>query len=165
MIITFIPQDKIIVKDKVVEKITDQSFLDNYSNIRCYQIDTDGNSWKEDNDRVIENISETEINLISNKFDSEKQQRETLEQEQLDAYNNSWERVRLERNNLLEDTDIYMVSDYPITEAKRTEFQTYRTSLRNIPTTYSENEPRDITFESGNVLVNETTVITKPSLA
>ena len=54
-----------------------------------------------------------------------------------------------ERNNLLEETDIYMVLDYPITETKRTEFQTYRTSLRNIPTTYSETQPRDITFESG----------------
>ena len=82
-----------------------------------------------------------------------------------EAYNNSWERVRVERNNLLEDTDIYMVLDYPITEAKRTEFQTYRTLLRNIPTTYSEIQPRNITFESGNVLVNETIVITKPSLA
>ena len=37
--------------------------------------------------------------------------------------------------------------------------------LRNIPTTYSEIQPRNITFESGNVLVNETIVITKPSLA
>jgi len=164
MIITFIPQDKIIIKDKIVEKITDQSFLDNYSNIRCYQIDTNGNSWKEDNDRVIENISETEINLISNKFDNEKQQRETLEQEQLDAYNNSWERIRSQRDELLKETDLYMVSDYPITEAKRTEFQTYRTSLRNLPTTYSETEPSNIIFESGNVLVNETIVITKPSL-
>jgi hypothetical protein len=165
MIITFIPQDKIILKDKVSEYITDENFLSNYADIRCYQINTNGNSWKEDNNRVTENISETEINIISNKFDSEKQKRETLEQEQLEAYNNSWERVRAERNNLLEDTDIYMVLDYPITEAKRTEFQTYRTLLRNIPTTYSEIQPRNITFESGNVLVNETIVITKPSLA
>ena len=165
MIITFIPQDKIILKDKVSEYITDENFLSNYADIRCYQINTNGNSWKEDNNRVTENISETEINIISNKFDSEKQKRETLEQEQLEAYNNSWERVRAERNNLLEDTDIYMVLDYPITEAKRTEFQTYRTLLRNIPTTYSETQPRDITFESGNVLVNETIVITKPSLS
>ena len=165
MIITFIPQDKIILKDKVAEYITDENFLSNYSDIRCYQIDTNGKSWKETNNRVISEVTQEEINILSNKFDSEKQQRETLEQQQLDAYNNSWERVRLERNNLLEETDIYMVSDYPITEAKRTEFQTYRTSLRNIPTTYSETQPRDITFESGNVLVNETIVITKPSLA
>ena len=75
MIITFIPQDKIILKDKVSEYITDENFLSNYADIRCYQINTNGNSWKEDNNRVTENISETEINIISNKFDSEKQKR------------------------------------------------------------------------------------------
>ena len=165
MIITFIPQDKIIIKDKVAEKITDQSFLDNYADIKCFQIDTNGNSWKENNNRVIENLSQSEIDTISNKFESEKQQRETLEQQQLDSFNNSWDRVRLERDNLLQVTDVYMISDYPITQAKRTEFETYRTSLRNLTTTYSETEPRNITFESGNVLVSETTVITKPSLA
>lgn len=164
MIITFIPQDKIILKDKVPEYIKDENFLFNYTDIRCYQIDTNGKSWKETNNRVISEITQEEINIISNKFDSEKQQRESLEQEQLDAYNNSWERVRLERNNLLEETDIYMVLDYPITEAKRTEFQTYRNSLRNLPTIYSETEPKDITFENGNVLVNGITVFTKPNL-
>jgi hypothetical protein len=162
MIITFIPQDKIILKDKVPEYITDETFLSNYSDIRCYQIDTNGKSWKETNNRVISEITQEEINILSNKFDSEKQQRETLEQEQLDAYNNSWERVRSQRDELLKETDLYMVLDYPITEAKRTEFQTYRTSLRNIPEIYSSTQPSQITFENGNVLINNNITITKP---
>jgi hypothetical protein len=162
MIITFIPQDKIILKDKVPEYITDENFLSNYSDIRCYQIDTNGKSWKETNNRVISEITQEEINILSNKFDSEKQQRETLEQEQLDSYNNSWERVRSQRDELLKETDLYMVLDYPITEAKRTEFQTYRTSLRNIPEIYSSTQPSQITFENGNVLINNNITITKP---
>lgn len=164
MIITFIPQDKIILKDKVPEYIKDENFLSNYADIRCYQIDTNGKSWKETNNRVVSEITEEEINILSNKFDSEKQQRETLEQEQLDAYNNSWERVRSQRDELLKETDLYMVSDYPITEAKRTEFQTYRTSLRNIPETYSSTQPSQITFENGNVLIDNNITISKPSL-
>jgi hypothetical protein len=55
-----------------------------------------------------------------------------------------------------------MVLDYPITEAKRTEFQTYRTSLRNIPEIYSSTQPSQITFENGNVLINNNITITKP---
>ena len=164
MIITFIPQDKIILKDKISEYINDETFLSNYVDIRCYQIDTNGNSWLETNNRVTQNITQEQIDTISNKFESEKQKRLQLEQEAFNAYQNSWERVRLERNNLLEDTDIYMVSDYPITETKRIEFQTYRTSLRNLPTTYSETQPSQITFENGNVLINNNITINKPSL-
>jgi hypothetical protein len=164
MIITFIPQDKIILKDKVPEYITDETFLSNYADIRCYQIDTNGNSWLETNNRVVQNITQEQIDIISNKFESEKQKRIQLEQEQFNAYQNSWERVRSQRDELLKETDVYLISDYPISNEKRIEVQNYRMSLRNIPETYLSNQPSQITFENGNVLINNNITISKPSL-
>lgn len=164
MIITFIPQDKIILKDKIVEYINDETFLSNYADIRCYQIDTNGNSWLETNNRVTQNLTQEQIDIISNKFNSEKQKRIQLEQEQSNAYQNSWERVRSQRDELLKGTDIYLISDYPISNEKKIELQNYRMSLRNIPETYSSNQPSQITFENGNVLINNNITISKPSL-
>ena len=71
MIITFIPQDKIILKDNIAEYINDETFLSNYADIRCYQIDTNGNSWLETNNRVIQNLTQEQIDTISNKFESQ----------------------------------------------------------------------------------------------
>ena len=162
MIITFIPQDKIILKDKIAEYITDENFLSNYADIRCYQIDTNGNSWLETNNRVTQNLTQEQIDIISNKFDSEKQKRIQLEQEKSNAYQNSWERVRSQRDELLKETDVYLISDYPISNEKKIELQNYRMSLRNIPETYSSTQPSQITFENGNVLINNNITIGKP---
>ena len=41
--------------------------------------------------------------------------------------------VRNQRTSLLFSTDIYMLSDYPISEEKRNEFKTYRQALRDVP--------------------------------
>ena len=41
--------------------------------------------------------------------------------------------VRLERNNLLSDTDHLIQSDYPISDEKKQEIKVYRQALRDIP--------------------------------
>ena len=43
--------------------------------------------------------------------------------------------VRPERDQRLQMSDKYMISDYPITEAVRTEWTTYRQALRDLPGT------------------------------
>jgi len=40
--------------------------------------------------------------------------------------------LRLERNHKLAETDVYMVSDFPITTEQKTEWQTYRQKLRDL---------------------------------
>jgi hypothetical protein len=42
------------------------------------------------------------------------------------------EPIRVNRNRLLGKTDMYMVLDYPISEAKREEWKTYRQQLRDV---------------------------------
>ena len=45
-----------------------------------------------------------------------------------------WEILRIERNNLLKETDKYMVLDYPnLSESKKNEWITYRQLLRDLP--------------------------------
>lgn len=44
------------------------------------------------------------------------------------------EMIRQERDELLKNTDKYMIPDYPISEDKLTIIKTYRQELRDIPT-------------------------------
>lgn len=49
------------------------------------------------------------------------------------------EEKRTERNYLLQSTDKYMLSDYPITEEQREQYKQYRQYLRDVPS--SDNFP------------------------
>lgn len=42
-------------------------------------------------------------------------------------------RIRFTRDNLLRDSDIYMISDYPMSETMREQWRQYRQQLRDIP--------------------------------
>ena len=44
-----------------------------------------------------------------------------------------WKRIRIERNRLLAETDWTHGNDSPLTDAKKTAWATYRTSLRTLP--------------------------------
>lgn len=43
------------------------------------------------------------------------------------------ERKRAERNEFLDMTDKYMISDFPITDEEREKYKAYRTYLRDLP--------------------------------
>lgn len=47
--------------------------------------------------------------------------------------NREAERVRANRDGLLQDSDWTQANDSPLTDAKKTEWATYRTSLRDVP--------------------------------
>lgn len=49
--------------------------------------------------------------------------------------------LRRERNFLLEDSDKYMLEDFPITLEKKEEWKTYRQLLRDLPETINPNNP------------------------
>lgn len=42
-------------------------------------------------------------------------------------------KARSKRNNLLKQSDVYMLSDFPMTEEKRQECLAYRQALRDLP--------------------------------
>ena len=68
------------------------------------------------------------------------------------AYWNSWDRVRHERGAILESTDWTQVGDSALDSSAKTAWSTYRTKIRDIPSTYSSTEPKLIKFaENGNV--------------
>ena len=48
-----------------------------------------------------------------------------------------WIAVRIERNNLLSESDWTQMSDSPLSDSKKTEWATYRQSLRDLPTSNS----------------------------
>lgn len=51
-----------------------------------------------------------------------------------------WNAVRIERDGLLKDCDWTQMPDSPLTSSKKTEWATYRQSLRDLPSTYSSAE-------------------------
>lgn len=163
--ITAVPEDKIIIKDGAVETVNDDSFWANYSGVHAIQIDTDGISWIENKNAPQSTPTQTQIDAILNKYEITKSARETAEQTKADNILNTWDRVRQDRGTWITLTDKYLLSDYPISESNRALIQTYRTSLRDLPETYSNEEPRNIIIDdSGNVSVNGTQVITFPSI-
>jgi hypothetical protein len=48
-----------------------------------------------------------------------------------------WPRVRLDRNNLLSESDWTQAADSPLSSSKKTEWATYRQTLRDIPSAQS----------------------------
>lgn len=57
---------------------------------------------------------------------------------------------RAERDNLLAQTDKYMLSDFPITDEKREQYKAYRQYLRNIPEQSGFPEVELLSFEDWN---------------
>lgn len=57
------------------------------------------------------------------------------------------EEKRLERDNLLAETDKYMLPDFPITEEKLAQYKAYRQYLRDLPANWSFPNVEIKTFE------------------
>jgi len=58
---------------------------------------------------------------------------EYFNQIRLKALEEGYKIRRLERNNLLNETDKYMIIDYPISEEEKNLIKIYRQQLRDIP--------------------------------
>ena len=51
-----------------------------------------------------------------------------------------WIDIRKKRDKLLAESDRYMLSDYPISEAQKSAYESYRQELRDLPTTFSSSD-------------------------
>ena len=169
MKITAIIPDKAIFKNGVKYYELDNSFWTQFSGIHAFRIDTENTSYAEMPNCTKASVTQSQIDILNNKWTELKTAADNaaaVEQAKIDTYNASWDKVRNQRNYQLLESDAYMVSDYPINTSKKNEFITYRSSLRDIPETYSSENPSNIKIndETGEVKVNGSTVITKPSL-
>ena len=60
-----------------------------------------------------------------------------------------WSTIRLQRNELLRQSDWTQVNDCPLSDSKKQEWATYRQSLRDLPSTnQSVNNIADVIFPS-----------------
>lgn len=58
-----------------------------------------------------------------------------------------WETIRLQRNELLKESDWTQVNDCPLSDSKKQEWATYRQELRDLPSTnQSVNNIADVIF-------------------
>lgn len=48
-----------------------------------------------------------------------------------------WAEIRRNRDNLLKESDMYMIEDYPITQQNKVSVIEYRQQLRDLPQTYT----------------------------
>ena len=156
--------DKMLASNNVGVKCEDDSFWNQFTNIHAIQVDINNSSWVEMSDGTSRDATEEEKTAVINKFNEINNAIIEAERQKEFDWDNSWDRVRRTRTILLQETDKYLVADFPITPEKRTEWETYRTALRNIPITYADEQPINITFDGpGNVYVSGTKVIAVPS--
>ena len=160
---TLVTDDKFIVKDGEPVKFEDNAFWSNYSTIHAIQIDTDGVSTIENKEGSQGTPTQSDIDTIINRYEKGIVDRNEAEQKEIDDFFNTWDRVRIDRNIHITATDKYLLQDFPVSEENKNLIQNYRTQLRDLPETYSSEEPKNIVFdENGNVTVNGTQVINKP---
>ena len=156
----FVPSDKTIVKDGFGYIIpSDDTWLNDYSSIHAIQI-YDSSGEVETVSGENRSATAEEIKAVKDKWTALK----AVDDKANDDYNNSWDRVRTDRSFWLADTDWTVMPDSALTSEKQEEFKKYRSDLRNLPQTYSSNNPKDITIQDGNVSVSGSQKITKPSL-
>ena len=131
MRLTVVPSDKIIIKDGKEYKVTDLSYLD--SNIHAIQ-------WYDDKGEIeyVDGTPNLEITDIApyNQCVTDWEAAKTKEAEANVVTAEQWEKwFREIRNTLLLDSDWTQFTDSPLTDAKKTEWKTYRQKLRDMPTT------------------------------
>jgi len=131
MRLTVVPSDKIIIKDGKEYKVTDLSYLD--SNIHAIQ-------WYDDKGEIeyVDGTPNLEITDIApyNQCVTDWEAEKTKESEANVVTAEQWEKwFREIRNTLLLDSDWTQFTDSPLTDAKKTEWKTYRQKLRDMPTT------------------------------
>ena len=92
--------------------------------------------------RLVENTNKTTTTLVTG-YDfviegdgviQYEQIREKTSEEIQTENNEKWKQIRMQRGRLLQSSDWTQLSDSPLTEEKKEEWQTYRQSLRNITT-------------------------------
>ena len=131
MKLTVITPDKVVIKDGEAYPIEDLSYLD--ANIHAIQWqDTTGEiEYKDATPNLI--ISDiTPYNKCVTDWEAVKTKE--LEKNVLsdEEYEKSFREIR---NTLLLDSDWTQFTDSPLTDAKKTEWKTYRQALRDMPTT------------------------------
>ena len=93
---------------------------------------------------------ENNQSIIEGVFDVEKYK--IIDGEAVEQTIDFWIAVRIERNNLLSESDWTQMSDSPLSDSKKTEWATYRQSLRDLPTSNaSASSYDDITFQVSQV--------------
>ena len=153
MRLTVVPSDKIIIKDGKEYKVTDLSYLD--SNIHAIQ-------WYDDKGEIeyVDGTPNLEITDIApyNQCVTDWEAEKTKESEANVVTAEQWEKwFREIRNTLLLDSDWTQFTDSPLTDAKKTEWKTYRQKLRDMPTT------KTATFEELVLNEGHSDYPTKPS--
>ena len=153
MRLTVVPSDKLIIKDGKEYKVTDLSYLD--SNIHAIQ-------WYDDKGEIeyVDDTSNLAITDITpyNQCVTDWEAAKTKEAEANVYTDEQWQKwFREIRDELLTDSDWTQISDNKLSDSKKTEWQTYRQKLRDMPTT------KTATFEELVLNEGHSDYPTKPS--
>ena len=131
MRLTIIREDKTVIKDGVGYIVDNLNWLD--SKIHAIQWDTD-NGEIEYGDGS-ENTAITDITPYNQSLTDWETAKNKEAADEV-VTDETWERwFRESRNDLLFSSDWTQLSDAPLTDAKKTEWKTYRQALRDLPTT------------------------------
>lgn len=86
-------------------------------------------------------------------YNAEKARLEQERQAAEEAWLNSWDRIRRERDALIAETDWMILPDAPLTESEVAEVKAYRQALRDIPQDFGA--PADVVWPAMPAAVEE----------
>ena len=131
MKLTIVPFDKLVIKDGEGYNVDNLDYLD--SNINAIQwADTTGEIEYLDGTSNLTITDITPYNQCVTDWDTAKAQYITDTTPSATDWEAAFKRYR---NSLLTDSDWTQVADNKLSDAKKTEWQTYRQALRDLPTT------------------------------
>ena len=93
--------------------------------------------------RIAEHSEQSYLNQFVTDLDNKIVNLDTLQVETVTLPNVVPEWLRQRRNLLLSDSDWTQGADSPLSSSKKTEWQTYRQALRDLPTTYPNPTSKD----------------------
>ncbi len=93
--------------------------------------------------RIAEHSEQSYLNEFVTDLDNKIVNLDTLQVETVTPLNIVPQWLRQRRNLLLSDSDWTQGADSPLSSSKKTEWQTYRQALRDLPTTYPNPTSKD----------------------
>jgi hypothetical protein len=168
MKVSIIVSDKTVVIDGegYTDMVSQSCWNDVPANIHAYQYNSENSSQSEIEHNDGTPHSPCTLSDIQKFIDAHAAEKQNILDRET-AWINSWARVKADRDQYLRDSDWTQVEDSPLTAEKISEYTTYRQLLRDLPATYSAEQPKNITFYEGDVMLtasdgSKSIIVSKP---
>lgn len=121
-------------KSDLQKDFPNTSFPESLTSITLLEFDVHQVNYTTKPDEPLKKVYESEPSLINGEYFEDWIVEDCTEEEIQIRTNRQWEDIRVMRNQYLSECDWTQLSDSPLSEIKKSEWNIYRQELRDIPT-------------------------------